>query len=108
MSRRDHWELGMDRARGRYVTYLSDDDGLASDALEIVARVIAARNDPLIVIGSAVYFSSRWVGGAGTDRVAIYAHSGKVFERATAETYRAISACQNTYRLPRMLNCFAE
>lgn len=43
-----NWELALSNARGEYITFIGDDDGLFSDACEI-ARALVTRNETDIV-----------------------------------------------------------
>ena len=38
LSMADNWELGLDQAKGDYITFLGDDDGIMPDALEVAER----------------------------------------------------------------------
>src|SRR3954469_17118440 len=45
LSMADNWEMGLAQARGDYVTFLGDDDGIMPDALEIAGRFHDERPD---------------------------------------------------------------
>ncbi|HEY8226821.1 MAG TPA: hypothetical protein VIG25_16185, partial [Pyrinomonadaceae bacterium] len=45
----DHWEFALDHARGKYVTYLCDDDALAPTAPAAAAAEFAARHPEFVL-----------------------------------------------------------
>src|SRR5258705_9700603 len=56
LSMPDHWNFALDQIRGRYVTYLCDDDALAPTALQRVYEAIEQHKSKLVVLGTAVYY----------------------------------------------------
>jgi glycosyltransferase involved in cell wall biosynthesis len=48
LSMADNWEMGLEQARGDYVTFLGDDDGIMPDALEIAERFHDERPDRIL------------------------------------------------------------
>lgn len=48
LSMADNWERGLEQARGDYVTFLGDDDGILPDAIDIAERFHAERPDRIL------------------------------------------------------------
>lgn len=108
LSMPDHWEFALDHARGRYVTYLCDDDALSPGALETVSDVIARGASRLLVLGTAVYVGGDWFVPDYRNCAVLYDYTGGVIEYGKQETYDFLATCQNTFKVPRMLNSFIE
>lgn len=108
LSMPDHWEFALNHARGRYVTYLCDDDALSPEALQAVADCISRSAARLIVLGSAVYVGGDWFVPEYRNCAVLYDYTGREIEYDRRETFDFLATCQNTFKVPRMLNCFVE
>ena len=56
MSMTDHWEFALNFARGEYVTYLGDDDGLLRQCLITVAMWLHAHDNIEAVISKSLLY----------------------------------------------------
>jgi glycosyltransferase involved in cell wall biosynthesis len=103
----DHWEFALAHAKGRFVTYLCDDDAWAPDLLGRVSEVLASSAAQLVGVYSGLYFGSNWL-DPETRNVASFApYTGAVSEYESKETLRKLySSCRVVYEAPRMLNSF--
>ncbi|HEY5443446.1 MAG TPA: glycosyltransferase family A protein, partial [Pyrinomonadaceae bacterium] len=55
LSMPDHWEFALNHARGRFVTYLCDDDAWAPEALARVSQVLDSSDSKLVVLSAGHY-----------------------------------------------------
>lgn len=60
LSMPDNWEYAWTKARGTYVTYLSDDDALVPTALSSLTQQAMQDNPPIISWEDAVYYYPNW------------------------------------------------
>lgn len=57
----ESWEFALDHARGRYITYLPDDDAILPSLLGEVATVLSnAPSQEVIMWSNATYFHASW------------------------------------------------
>lgn len=56
LSMPDNWEYAWTKARGKYVTYLSDDDALIPSALQLLADHALEGNPPVISWEDGIYY----------------------------------------------------
>jgi len=104
----DHWEFALDQARGQYVTFLSDDDALTSQALRRVAETIASHKTKLVGLYSANYYGANWYDTACRNVAILNPYSGKELECDSHTTLNNIFKCRVLYQAPRMINSFCH
>lgn len=103
----DHWEFAVGQARGRFVTYLADDDALAPGALARVREVIDSAGATLVGLYSGIYYSPDWTVGSHRNTVMFLPHTGGVREIRSADTLRRLfGESRVVQEAPRMLNSF--
>lgn len=56
LSMPDNWEYAWTKARGKYITYLSDDDALVPEALEVIAKSALKDSPPVVSWEDAIYY----------------------------------------------------
>jgi glycosyltransferase involved in cell wall biosynthesis len=109
LSMPDHWEFALDHARGRYVTYLCDDDVWVPGALARVVEVLTSTRANLAAIFSGVYNAPNWLDPERQNVLYLLPHTGGVRECASDETIRHLySECRAFHEAPRMLNSFCR
>ncbi len=109
MSMPDHWEFALDQARGRYVTYLCDDDAFAPTALARVADLLSLSRSQLVVLYSGLYFAPNWLDPKMRNVATFAPFTGEVREHESSRTVRELyGSCRVVSELPRMLNTFCE
>lgn len=109
LSMPDHWEFALGHARGRFVTYLCDDDVWVPGALERVAQVLTTSRADLAVVYSGIYNAPNWLDAERQNMLYLAPYSGGVLEYGSEETLRRIySECRVINEAPRMLNSFCR
>lgn len=109
LSMPDHWEFALGHARGRFVTYLCDDDVWVPGALARVAEVLTTSRADLAVIYSGVYNAPNWLDPERQNMLYLPPYTGGVQEYGSDDTIRRIySECRVVYEAPRMLNSFCR
>jgi hypothetical protein len=108
LSMPDHWEFALDQARGRFVTYLSDDDALTRAACSRAAAAIERHESKLVVMQSAEYYSGDWFDKTLRNILVIIPHTGKELQCNSGDTLKKVFACGILRRAPRMLNSFCD
>lgn len=109
LSMPDHWEFALEQARGRFVTYLCDDDVWVPGALERVAQVLNLSGADLAAIYSGIYHAPNWLDPERRNMLLLAPYTGGVRECASRETLRRLYAeCRVLYEAPRMLNSFCR
>lgn len=58
LSMPDNWEYAWTKAKGKYITYLSDDDALVPTALELLAERALDGSPPVVSWEDAIYYYS--------------------------------------------------
>jgi glycosyltransferase involved in cell wall biosynthesis len=108
LSMPDHWNFALNQTRGKYVTYLCDDDALAPTALQRVRDTIQDNNSKLVVVGTAIYYGDNWFNIENRNSLQTSKFSGVVRECCSRDTLLHIFECRNTFDAPRMLNSFCD
>jgi glycosyltransferase involved in cell wall biosynthesis len=109
LSMPDHWEFALEQARGRFVTYLCDDDVWVPGALARVAEVLGSSRADLAVTYSGLYYAPNWLDPERQNLLYLPPYTGSVQEYGSDETIRRIySECRVVYEAPRMLNTFCR
>lgn len=109
LSMPDHWEFALDHARGRFVTYLCDDDVWVPGALERIAGILNETDSDLAVSLSGIYNAPNWLDVKLQNTLTLPPHTGTVREIESVATIRRIySECRVLNDLPRMLNSFCR
>lgn len=111
LSMPDNWEYAWTKARGTYVTYLSDDDALVPTALSSLTQQAMQDNPPIISWEDAVYYYPNWHDPQLRNLLLLFHHSDTLIEDVPTAFYRNLCArfefpWQST--LPKMLNCVAH
>ena len=105
----DHWEFALEQARGRFVTYLCDDDAWAPDALGRVSQLLASSAGLLVAINSGIYYGANWLDPDFRNIATFVPYTGEVREHESRETLRHLYASSRViYEAPRMLNSFCH
>jgi glycosyltransferase involved in cell wall biosynthesis len=109
LSMPDHWEFALEHARGRYVTYLCDDDVWVPGALARVAEVLESARADLVAIYSGIYNAPNWLDTERQNMLYLAPYTGGVLEYPSGETIRRLySECRVINEAPRMLNSFCR
>ncbi len=105
----DNWDFALTHARGRFIIYLSDDDGLLPDCLSHAHQLISEFDIKLLVWPYAYYNHpdipiSRVAGMLSCDFM-----TGKLFEVTSDSVIKGLCEFQQVDRIiPRMLNCVID
>jgi glycosyltransferase involved in cell wall biosynthesis len=108
LSMPDHWEFALDHARGRFVTYLCDDDAYAPSALARTHQLLEESQSLLVVLYSGNYYAPNWQ-DPSLRNVAVFfpQYTGAVREHKSSESIRHLyNSCRGVSETPRMLNSF--
>jgi len=109
LSMPDHWEFAIEQARGRYVTYLCDDDALSPDALSRIADVIKTTGTKLVAACSGIYHSADWMHEELRNVVSFTPFTGEVREYQSDPVIRWLfGSSRLVMEAPRMLNSFCD
>jgi glycosyltransferase involved in cell wall biosynthesis len=109
LSMPDHWEFALEQARGRYVTYLCDDDAWAPGALSRAAGLLETTDTKLVVMHSGIYHSPDWGDPALRNVVTFSPFTGEVRENESDAVIRWLyGSCRLVMEAPRMLNSFCH
>lgn len=109
LSMPDHWEFALDQARGRFVTYLCDDDVWVPGALARVAELLGSARADLAVTYSGLYYAPNWLDPERQNVLYLPPCTGGVLEYGSDETIRRLySECRVVNEAPRMLNTFCR
>ena len=110
LSMPDHWEFALDHARGRFVTYLSDDDAYAPDALARTSQVLNDSQSRLVVLYSGYYCAPNWLDQTYRNVAWFFPpYTGAVREHRSSDSIRHLfNSCRGITEAPRMLNSFCE
>lgn len=102
----DNWELGLQHARGDYVTVLGDDDGLMPDAVEIAEQFHAEHPGRIVTWKPLMWFWPNFF--REPDRGLCYAHiSARVEIRRTRDVLRRVFSSKTNYvELPTIYYSF--
>ena len=108
LSMPDNWDYAWTKARGTYVTYLSDDDALAPSALSHLARYAIDGEPPIVSWEDATYYYPDWHDEQLRNLLLIFFRNATPIEDVSTDVYRKLCArfefpWQST--LPKMLNC---
>lgn len=96
LSMDDNWELGLQHARGDYVTVLGDDDGLMPDAVEIAEHLHADWPDRIVTWKPLMWFWPTCI--RESERNFCYAHfSSRVEVRPTRDVLRRVLGSKAFY-----------
>jgi len=108
LSMPEHWEYVLPFARGRYITYLCDDDALAPNALALAAQSIARTNSDFVVSPYVPYVGPTWFDASRRNTLMLPRFTGGSTVMESAETLRAMFSCRDNVWAPRMLNSFGR
>jgi hypothetical protein len=105
----DHWEFAIEQARGRFVTYLGDDDVLAPGALARVSEALNSSGADLVALYSGIYYSPDWLDPKQQNVALFLPFTGGVREHRSDDTIRRLfGECRVVNEAPRMLNSFCR
>jgi glycosyltransferase involved in cell wall biosynthesis len=107
LSMPDHWEFALDHARGRFVTFLCDDDAYAPEALARASQLLTESQSRLVVLYSGNYYAPNWQ-DPGLRNVAVFfpPYTGAVREHRSSDSIRHLYNSGRALPTPRMLNSF--
>lgn len=108
LSQPDHWEYVLQFARGRYITYLCDDDALTPDALTETAKAIMESGAEFVVSTFVPYFPADWYDVRRRNSVMLFRFTGESRVIDSAATVRELFTCREDVWAPRMLNSFGR
>jgi len=109
LSMPDHWEFALNHARGRFVTYLCDDDAWAPEALARVSQVLDSSDSKLVVLSAGHYYAPNWLDPNRRNVATFAPYTGEVREHRSHETLRQLYDTSGIVNeSPRMLNSFCE
>lgn len=104
----DHWEFALTHARGRYVTYLCDDDAVTPNILERTDRAIRETGAALLAAPWIPYYLPTWFDPRRRNALLMKRHTGAFITHDSKESLRGIYSSRAAYWTPRMLNSFAR
>ena len=110
LSMPDHWEYALDHARGRFVTYLCDDDAYAPDALARTSQLLVDSRSRLVVLYSGYYGAPDWLDQEYRNVAWFYPpFTGEVREHRSNDSIQHLyNSCRGIPESPRMLNSFCD
>ncbi len=100
----DHWEFAFDQARGRYVTFLCDDDAWAPTALERMVGALERWNAPVVAIRSVSYYAPNWLDPSMRNVAQVCRATGEELEMDSRYMLGQAFTCRLVAKSPRMLN----
>lgn len=105
----DNWDFALQHARGKFIIYLSDDDGLLLDCLSYAHDLISKFDVKLLVWPFAFYQHPDIPDPKVTSSLSCDFMTGKLFEVASDPVIQGLCELQQLERIiPRMLNCAVE
>jgi hypothetical protein len=100
----DSWDFAASQARGRYLTFLCDDDARTPASLPVLARILDSNpKAELIAWTSALYYHPDWPEEWCRNHLLLPSYSGDVVEEASARGIHRSSRFEFD-GLPKMLN----
>jgi len=111
LSMPDNWDYAWTKARGTYVTYLSDDDALVPSALSVLTKRALDGSPAVVSWEDAVYYYPDWHDPQLRNLLLLFFQSGTLIEDVSTERYRKLCARFEfpwQWTLPKMLNCVAH
>ncbi|HMQ15210.1 MAG TPA: glycosyltransferase family A protein [Phycisphaerae bacterium] len=102
----EHWDFALRQARGEYVTFLCDDDGLHPRALEITRRIIDRNRPDLLAWNFAIYTHPHWPDALRRNTLKAGLYTNQVRRVAAARALRSAFDLRfpSPFTLPLMLN----
>jgi hypothetical protein len=108
LSMPDSWDFAAVQARGRFVTFLSDDDVLIPSALTEIERALRLSHGcSLAVWSGASYVDRSWYEVPERNTLVIYRFKGRMETKASHEGLRSLYTLSNSL-FPRMLNSIVD
>jgi glycosyltransferase involved in cell wall biosynthesis len=105
----DNWDFALQHARGKFIIYLSDDDGLLLDCLSYAHDLISKFDLKLLVWPFAFYQHPDIPDPRVTASLSCEFMTGRLFEVASDPVIRGLCEFQPIEQVfPRMLNCAVE
>ena len=106
----DNWDFALKHARGRFIIYLSDDDGLLLDCLSYAHNLISKFDLKLLVWPFAFYQHPDIPDPRLTASLSCDFMTGKLFEVASDAVIQGLCEFQPLIEriIPRMLNCAVD
>lgn len=108
LSMPDHWEYVLPHARGRFITYLCDDDALTPTALQLTADAIGQTNADFVVGPYIPYVAPTWFDSSRRNSVLLPRFTYETQVMPSVQTLRAMFSCKDNIWAPRMLNSFGR
>lgn len=106
----DNWEFAWTKARGKYVTYLCDDDALAPSALKLLAESLDG-NPPVISWEDAIYYYPNWNDKSLQNILLLFFYGDTLVEDIDAKKMNQELSHFNfawSSPIPKLLNCAAN
>jgi len=101
----DSWEFGLRQTRGRYVTYLSDDDAIHPTLLAKLARAIEKEKVDIIAWPfGGIYYHNSWPDECERNVLRFVNPQRQTLIVESQSIIDELSNCRFTHRLPRFLN----
>jgi hypothetical protein len=104
----DHWEFAFDHTRGRYVTYLCDDDAWAPTALERMVDALERWDAVTVAVRNCSYFAPDWLDPSMRNVAVVWRATGEEIEMDSSHVLDSLFKCRLVAKAPRMLNSLSR
>ena len=104
----DNWAFAWTKARGKYVTYLCDDDAIVPDTLSTIAHQALHGNPSIVTWEDATYFYPNWNDAGMRNILLLFNYGETVIEDLPSSVYRDLCAKFQfawSSPIPKLLNC---
>lgn len=104
----ENWEFAWTKAKGKYVTYLCDDDALVPSALKVLAEKTLDGTPPVISWEDTIYYYSDWHDANIQNALLLFFHGNTDVEDIDASTmHKQLSQFDFPWScpIPKLLNC---
>ncbi len=104
LSMPDSWEFALEHARGRYVTYLSDDDAMRPSLLARLNPILMEAPGASIGWRHGIYYHPDWPAGNERRKLSLHPNTESIKEIPSSLALEEMFALTYSDHFPRLLN----